>query len=328
LGTVLGGIGLGWIALHPGRRPLTTEDQHKAEAAAQDEDAKLSDVQITTSDGTLLRAWFIRPAQSNGSAVILLHGVGDNRLGVYGYGDWLVKNHYSVLLPDARAHGLSGGELATYGLREADDIHEWVNWLEEKNGSGCVFGFGESMGAAQLLQSLAKESRFCRVVAESPFASFREVAYARFGRPFHTGPWLGRTLFWPTVEVGFIFVRLRYGLNMEAASPEQAVAGTNVPVLLIHGLSDQNIPSYHSDLIRAHNPSHVVVWHVSGAGHCGSYQASPEEFDRRVLGWLSTMTNLPMEPRSLNTMRPLIFANKVSSLPRPTFRPGFTRVPR
>jgi len=154
LGTEFGGIGLGWIALHPGRRPLTAGDQRRAEAAAQDQNAQLSNVQITTPDGVLLRAWFIRPAQANGSAVILLHGVGDNRLGVYGYGDWLMKNHYSVLLPDARAHGLSGGELATYGIREADDIHEWVNWLEENHQPSCVFGFGESMGAAQLLQSV------------------------------------------------------------------------------------------------------------------------------------------------------------------------------
>ena len=288
LGTEFGGIGLGWIALHPGRRPLTAGDQRRAEAAAQDQNAQLSSVQITTPDGVLLRAWFIRPAQANGSAVILLHGVGDNRLGVYGYGDWLMKNHYSVLLPDARAHGLSGGELATYGIREADDIHEWVNWLEENHQPSCVFGFGESMGAAQLLQSVANESRFCAVVAESPFATFREVAYARFGRPFHTGPWLGRTFFWPTVEVGFLFVRFQYGLNMETASPEQAVAGSNVPVLLIHGLSDENIPSYHSDLIHAQNQSRVVVWHVSGAAHCGSYQVSPAEFDSRVLAWFST----------------------------------------
>jgi fermentation-respiration switch protein FrsA (DUF1100 family) len=328
LGAVFGGIGLGWMALHPGRRPLTAEDQRKAEAVAKAENVELRNVEITTPDGTLLRAWFIRPARPNGSAVIVLHGVSDNRLGVYGYGDWLVKNHYSVLPPDARAHGLSAGELATYGLTEADDIHEWVSWLKEKNGRGCILGFGESMGAAQLLQSLAKEPRFCAIVAESPFASFREVAYARFGRPFHTGPWLGGTFFRPTVEVGFLFVRLRYGFNMEAASPEHAVAGTSVPMLRIHGLSDENIPSYHSDQIRAQNQSRVMVWHVPGAGHCGAYQASPDEFDRRVLGWLSTMTNLPMEPRSLNTIRPLIFANKVSSLPRPTFRPGFTRVPR
>ncbi len=291
LGTVFGGIGLGWMALHPGRRPLMTEEQRQVESADREENAELSNVQITTPDRTILRAWFIRPAQANGSAVILLHGVGDNRLGVYGYGDWLVKNHYSVLLPDARAHGLSGGEVASYGIGEADDIHEWVNWLEENNQPSCIYGFGESMGAAQLLQSLAKESRFCAVVAESPFATFREVAYARFGRPFHTGPWLGRTFFWPTVEVGFLFVRWGYGLNMEAASPEHAVAGTHVPVLLIHGLSDTNIPSYHSDLIHAQNRARVVVWHLSGAGHCGSYEASPDEFDRRVLEWFSTHTS-------------------------------------
>ena len=42
----------------------------------------------------------------------------------------------------------------------------------------------------------------------------------------------------------------------------------------------------------------------------------------------STITYLPIEPRSMNLMRPVILAKSVSSLPRPTFRPGFTRVPR
>jgi hypothetical protein len=122
-----------------------------------------------------------------------------------------------------------------------------------------MFGLGESMGAAQLLQSLPKESRFCAVVAESPFATFREVAYARFGLQFHTGPWVGRTFFRPAVDVGSLYVRFHYGMNMEAASPERAVIGTKIPVLLIHGMQDTNIPPYHSDLIQANNPSSVTV---------------------------------------------------------------------
>ncbi len=169
MGTIFGGMGLGWIALHPGRRPLTAFDQQKAAANAQAEQAKFRNVEITASDGAILRAWFIRPARANGHTVILLHGVSDNRLGMYGYGDWLVKNHYSVLLPDARAHGLSEGEIATYGLRESDDIHQWVSWLDENDHPHCIFGIGESMGAAQLLQSLRPERRLCAVVAESPF---------------------------------------------------------------------------------------------------------------------------------------------------------------
>ena len=286
IGTIFGGIGLGWVALHPGRHPLTVQDQHKAEATAQAEKAEFSNVEITASDGVILRAWFIRPAYANGSAVILLHGVSDNRLGVYGYG-WIVKNHYSVLLPDARAHGLSDGELATYGLKESDDIHEWVTWLKESGHAQCVFGLGESMGAAQLLESLSKEPRFCAVVAESPFASFREVAYARFGQPFHTGPWLGRTFFRPTVEIAFLYVRLRYGLDMEAASPEQAVVATTVPVLLIHGLRDRNIPPYHSDRIQARSGSKIGLWNPREAGHTGAHQAQAQEFEHKVLGWFS-----------------------------------------
>src|SRR6202521_2861514 len=42
----------------------------------------------------------------------------------------------------------------------------------------------------------------------------------------------------------------------------------------------------------------------------------------------STITNLPIEPLFRNLMRPVILAKRVSSLPRPTFRPGFTGVPR
>jgi fermentation-respiration switch protein FrsA (DUF1100 family) len=216
-----------------------------------------------------------------------LHGVGDNRLGVSGYGSWLVRNHYTALLPDARAHGYSGGDLATYGLNESDDIHRWVDWLEANDHPNCVFGFGESMGAVQILQSLSKESRFCAVVAESPFATFREVAYARFGRPFHAGPWLGRTFFWPTVEVGFLYVQEKFGLNMDAASPADAVAHSRTPVFLTHGLSDKNIPSFHSVEIQARNPSMVTLWRVAGAGHCGTHSVAPQEFERRVLTWFS-----------------------------------------
>ena len=285
-GTIFGGIGLGWIALHPPSPGVTPGEERNARAAALRSVVEFRDAELTTPDGAILRAWFMRPAETNGDAVILLHGVSDNRMGMYGYGQWLIQNHYAVLIPDARAHGNSSG-LATYGLKESDDIHLWVDWIETAEHPHCIFGLGESMGAAQLLQALPKEPRFCAVVAESPFATFREVAYARFGRPFHTGPWLGRTFFRATVDAGFLYVRARYGLNMEDASPEDAVTGTQIPVLLIHGLKDRNIPSYHSDLIQAKNPASVVVWKVPNAVHTQAYKAAPQEFERRVLEWFA-----------------------------------------
>jgi uncharacterized protein len=286
VGSVVGGIGLGWIALHPPSPPISQSEERNAEATARRDSVVFRDAELIAQDGTALSAWFMRPQEWNGDAVVLLHGVSDNRLGSYGYGKWLLEKHYSVLLPDSRHHGNSGG-LATYGLMEANDIHRWVDWVETNEHPRCVYGLGESMGAAQLLQALPQESRFCAVIAESPFATFREVAYARFGRPFHTGPWLGRTFFQPTVDIGFLYVRIRYGLNMDRASPEQAVRSSNIPVLLIHGLDDRNIPPYHSDLIAAGNPASVVVWKVPGAVHTGAHKAAPEEFDRKVLSWFA-----------------------------------------
>src|SRR5579863_2288650 len=40
------------------------------------------------------------------------------------------------------------------------------------------------------------------------------------------------------------------------------------------------------------------------------------------------LMNLPNRPRSRNSTMPLTLANRVSSLPRPTFSPGFKGVPR
>jgi len=286
-GTVFGGIGLGWIALHPPSPPITSQETSNVRGYASAASQKFTETYVTTPDGFVLRAWFLTPQTENRDAVILLHGVSDNRMGMYGFGKWLLTKNYAVLLPDARSHGLSEG-LATYGLKESDDIHLWVDWLERTYHPRCVYGLGESMGGAQLLQALPKEPRFCAVVAECPFASFREAAYARFGRPFHAGPWLGATFFRPTVDAGFLFARLRFGLDMEEASPARAVEEIGIPVLLIHGLGDRNIPFYHSDEIRAHNPADVVVWKVPGAVHTQAHKVAPAEFENRVLSWFQS----------------------------------------
>lgn len=282
--SIVGGIFLADGTLHLPRRPLTDEQTRQVRNRMQPFAAGFDDVSITARDGTVLRAWEIRPRQSNRDAVIVLHGMGDNRLGMTGYAQLMLAHGFTVLMPDAREHGLSGGEVSAYGLVERDDIHQWFDWLERGSHPRCIFGFGEPMGAAQLLQSLGAGVNFCAVVAESSFASFREIAYDRMGQPFGLGPWFGRTLLRPVVEVAFLRARWKYGLNMELVSPEDAVAASAVPVLLIHGQVDRNIPVRHSRRIYARNPR-TQLWEVPGADHCGAFGAAPQEFERQVVGW-------------------------------------------
>ena len=130
-------------------------------------------------------------------------------LACQGTRSFFLAHGFTVLMPDARAHGESGGAIATYGLLERDDIHQWVDFLRSQSHVRCVYGLGESMGGAELLQSLATDAKFCGVVAESPFSTFRErLRTTGMGQPFHFGPWVGRTvLLRPLVEAAFLRAR-------------------------------------------------------------------------------------------------------------------------
>lgn len=274
-------------ALNPWRRLLNAEDDQRAAAVAAETHAHLEEVQITASDGAVLRAWSMILHHGNGDAAILLHGVGDNRAGMLGPAGMLLRHGYSVLLPDARAQGASGGAIGTYGVLEADDVRRWFEWMGRQGSLRCIDGIGDSMGGAELLRSLTAEPGFCAVVAESPFATFQEAAYDRLGQQFSTGPWLGRTLLRPALDAGIVYARVRYGIDLEDADPADTVATTHVPVFLIHGLADTNLPARHSEIIKAANPA-VALWEPVGADHCGASTAAPAEYERRVLAWFQT----------------------------------------
>lgn len=280
----IGGISLADGSLHPARRLLSEEEVTAFQSAIRRMRTESQDVSVATSDGAILRGWLLRAEHPNGDAALVLHGLGDNRIGMSGYAELLLAHGYTVLLPDARAHGVSGGAVATFGFLERHDIHDWVDFLSAAAHPRCIYGMGESMGAAQLLQTLQIESRFCAVVAESAFSTFREIAYDRMGQPFHLGPWVGRTVLRPLVEVAFLHARWKYGLRMAEISPENAVASSHVPVLLIHGQIDGNIPIRHSRAIHGRAPQ-TVLWEVPGADHCGAMAAAPQEFERRIVGW-------------------------------------------
>lgn len=294
---VIGGIYIADGTLHPGRRPLEVQVVASFREMLDRDGATLSDVAITTHDRVVLMGWMLRPAQVNGDAAILLHGLGDNRLGMIGVARLLLTHGFTVLLPDARGHGESGGTLATYGLLERNDIHEWVDYLKASVRPGCVYGLGESMGAAELLQSLEVETRFCAVVAESSFSTFREIAYDRMGQPFGLGRWVGRIVLRPLVEIAFLRARWKYGLDMTGISPEAAVVRSRTPVLLIHGQVDSNIPARHSRAIHRLDPK-TALWEVPGADHCAAIGVAPEEFEKRVIGWFAGAAARGTEGRS------------------------------
>jgi pimeloyl-ACP methyl ester carboxylesterase len=180
-------------------------DPAEADRVSRTADSTWQSAAVAGSDGARLSAWIFTPRRSNGSAVILLHGVNDTRRGVLLHAQYLLQAGFTVLTPDSRGHGASGGSLLTYGVREGSDVHAWADWLFRNRPIERLYGLGESMGAAILLQSLPGEPRFRAVVAECPFSTFEQVAYYRLERISGLGRWAS----WPTVQAGFLYVHLR-----------------------------------------------------------------------------------------------------------------------
>ncbi len=281
----LAGAGIGSVivtdnALHIGQRPAA--DPREASQLACETGSTWEPAEVAAADGIPLRGWLFRPAGTNGGAVILLHGVGDNRIGMIAQARFLLEAGYTVLLPDARGHGESGGRVISYGVREADDVRRWADWLLARAPAARLYGLGASMGAAVLLQSLAVEPRFRAVVAECPFANFRQIALHRL----HQRSRVPAPLLEPVVALSFAYARARYGLNLWSASPAAVVRATAIPILFIHGMEDTSIPVRHSRELHALNPA-TQLWEVAAAEHVGSYPAQPEAYRRHVLAWFS-----------------------------------------
>ncbi len=209
---------------------------------------------------------------------MVLHGIGDNRQGAAGFAPMFLAAGYSVLLPDSRAHGHSGGDLVTYGLLEKYDGLAWAAWAKAH---GCVklYGLGESLGAAVLIQTAGLDNEFDAIVAECAYSDLRSIARYRVHQITHLPDWLGAPL---VLEASMLYARLRYGLELATVSPLESIRRTRTPILLIHGLNDTRTPYWHSQALAAADPK-AELWLVPGADDTAAAATAPDEFRKRVL---------------------------------------------
>src|SRR5713226_1650571 len=123
----------GWLSgpafLHPIRRELTPDLIREADSSFAVTGSTREDFDVRAPDGVFLRGWKVRPKNPNGNWVLLFHGVADNRVGVTGQSEFLLRAGYSVVMMDARAHGASGGPIATYGWLERNDTRAIIDAL-------------------------------------------------------------------------------------------------------------------------------------------------------------------------------------------------------
>jgi uncharacterized protein len=279
IGTVLGQAFLHPINLNPDRAAQTEQILLRTGAAKEE-------ISVLAPDGISLRGWKVRPPSPNGNWVLLFHGISDNRTGVLGPAEFLLRHSYSVVMMDSRAHGQSGGEMATFGWKERYDTVAIVTSLYASEDVHHLAALGVSMGAAIALQSAAADPRIEAVAAEDPFADLREVSYDYAG--LQLSPLLGKTLFRPASIFAIHEVGKLGGFDPDAVSPEKAVAARPFPVLLICGTDDHRIPCRHAERIYQSAAGPKQLWIVQGAAHAAALGQAPQEYEDRVIAFFAS----------------------------------------
>ncbi len=276
------GHAIGAGVLHPMR--LNPERLEQTAQTLARTGATKEDFSVLTSDGVELRGWKLRAAAPNGDWVLLFHGVSDNRTGTLGHAEFLLRHGYSTVMMDSRAHGASGGDMATYGWKERYDTVAVVDALYSTERVRHLYALGVSMGAAIALQSAAVEPRIEGVIAENPFADLREVSYDYAG--LHFSPVLGETLFRPATTFGMKSMAKAGGFDPDEVSPEKAVAERPFATLLICGTRDHTIPCRHAERVYKAAIGPKELWVVEGAEHASALGHDPAEYEARVIRFL------------------------------------------
>jgi predicted acyl esterase len=135
-------------------------------------------VEVAASDGLMLIADLIVPAELEGDApaILLIHMLGSQRNAYEPLLPYLSDAGFIVLNADMRGHGATGGS-QDWDLAE-QDIQVWLDWLREQDGvdGTRVAIIGGSIGGNLALIGCANDENCVTAVALSPGTDYRGVA--------------------------------------------------------------------------------------------------------------------------------------------------------
>ena len=128
-------------------------------------------VSFDSSDGTPLKAWWLRAQPTAIGNVVLAHGRDANRSRMLPHAALLVPHGYNVLALDLRNHGESGGKYITSGYTESRDILAAVSYVWQRGERTPIAVLGRSYGAVAALRAAADSPEIAAVISDSGFSS-------------------------------------------------------------------------------------------------------------------------------------------------------------
>ncbi len=229
-------------------------------------------ITLLTQDNKELRAWFI-PSPSATSTIIIGHGYPFDKGNILPVVTFLYPR-YHLLLYDHRYFGESKGAITSVGIHEVKDVEAAVRYIHTRLKGHKVALYGFSLSASAMLMSTAQVNA---IIVDSPYANLELMVHHVY-RIF--GP-----LRYPFVVFTRFLSRLFFGVDPVKVSPADALKDRTIPVLLIHGEQDTQIPIENAYVLKQANP-HIEVWIIPGVDHGEAYARFPQEYENHITQFL------------------------------------------
>ena len=138
------------------------------------DDTGLNEVELTTSDGLVLKSWFKKPNSQEGYTILIFHGnaghIGDR---VEKFKRFIAAGH-GLLFLEYRGYGGNSGKPTEKGLH--NDALAALNFLSKQYiFSDKIFLYGESLGCG-IAAKLSSENAFAATILEAPYTSIADIA--------------------------------------------------------------------------------------------------------------------------------------------------------
>lgn len=241
---------------------------------------------LLSFDSVPLVGYHIKSSRtSTKGVVLLLHGIGGCKEHFIGTSNELSNKGIATFLFDNRAHGESGGEYATYGYNEKKDIKVIIDKIKEMYPNTPVGIWGNSLGGAVALQSLAFDNRIDFGVIESTFTDLNQIVFDYKKRLSGIG-----------IRSVSDYVLKRAGtianFDPQQVKPIQSAKRIHQPVFISHGTADKNISvAYGKQLHEALlSPDKELVL-VKGGDHNDLFKVGGLEYKAKIMQFINKHTS-------------------------------------
>ena len=220
------------------------------------------DIYIKSYDDLKLHSVYIKSDLSPKKLIIMFHGYRSSFKDFACAFEYYNSLGFDMIVVDQRSHGSSEGKLISYGVKEKYDVVSWVEYAKERFGNDVdIYLDGISMGASTVMMASDIVTGVKGIIADCGYTSPKEIIIE-----------VAKSMHVPKLFVHPVGILARiFGGFDYSYSTKTSLAKTNIPVIFVHGLADDFVPSYMTEQnYEACNSNKTIVL-VENATHGYSF---------------------------------------------------------